>query len=158
MVDQTIRPISRLSDIDQHTASIEEGVGIPFETQSKLGSTNTQFKKAILKLEVTPDIAPNNVILLDVLVQKDDEGVRNSDGLAIDRKPLQTRVQVENGETIVPGGVYTGTNRDNRNSGPFFSDIPVSGHMFRRTAVEAKKKELQIFITPKILEHRISVP
>jgi len=118
----------------------------------------TQFKKTVLKLEVTPHIAPNNVILLDVLVQKDDEGVRNSGGLAIDRRALQTRVQVESGETIVLGGVYTGTNTDNRDSVPFFSDIPVLGYMFRRTEVEAKKKELLIFITPKILEQRISVP
>lgn len=152
----TIVSNPRLVTTDQHKASIEQGVEIPFETQSALGGTNTQFKKAVLKLEVTPHITPDDVILMDVLVTKDSEGDETPDGLAIDRRAIETSVQVESGETVVLGGVYESTKRDDVDSVPFFGELPGMGWLFRRTNVEDKKNELLIFITPKILKQSIN--
>ncbi len=152
----TIVSNPRLVTTDQHTASIEQGVEIPFATQSALGGTNTQFKKAVLKLEVTPHITPDDVILMDVLVTKDSEGAQTPDGLAIDRRAIETSVQVESGETVVLGGVYESTTRDDVDSVPFFGELPGFGWLFRRTNVEDSKNELLIFITPKILKRSIN--
>lgn len=146
----------RLVTTDQHTATIEQGIEIPFQTQSALGGTNTQFKKAVLKLEVTPHITPDDVILMDVLVQKDSPGDETPDGLAIDRRAIETSVQVESGETVVLGGVFESDTRDDLDSVPFFGELPGLGWMFRRTNVENNKRELLIFITPKILKKTIN--
>lgn len=146
----------RLVTTDQQTATIEQGIEIPFQTQSALGGTNTQFKKAVLKLEVTPHITPDDVILMDVLVQKDDRGEETPDGLAIDRRAIETSVQVESGETVVLGGVFESDTRDDVDSVPFFGELPGLGWMFRRTNVENNKRELLIFITPKILKKSIN--
>ena len=151
----TIVSNPRLITTDQHTARIEQGVEIPFETQSGLGGTNTQFKKAVLKLEVTPHITPDDVILMDVLVQKDAPGDVTTGGLAIDTREIETSVHVESGETVVLGGVYEGTKRDDLDSVPFFGELPGLGWLFRRTLVQDEKNELLIFITPKILKESL---
>ncbi len=151
----TIVSNPRLITTDQHTARIEQGVEIPFETQSGLGGTNTQFKKAVLKLEVTPHITPDDVILMDVLVKKDAPGDVTTGGLAIDKREIETSVQVESGETVVLGGVYEGTKRNDLDSVPFFGELPGLGWMFRRTLVQDEKNELLIFITPKILKESL---
>ncbi len=145
----------RLVTADQHTARIEQGVQIPFQTQSGLGGTNTQFKKAVLKLEVTPHITPDDVILMDVLVKKDAPGDVTTGGLAINTREIETSVQVESGETVVLGGVYEGNKRNDLDSVPFFGELPGLGWLFRRTNVENKKNELLIFITPKILKESL---
>ena len=146
----------RLITTDQHTARIESGIEIPFETQSGLGGTNTQFKKAVLKLEVTPHITPDDMILMDVLVKKDEPGIQTPGGLAINKREIETSVQVESGETVVLGGVYEGTTRDDLDSVPFFGELPGLGWLFRRTTVENTKNELLIFITPKILKESLN--
>ncbi|MCI0654935.1 MAG: type IV pilus secretin PilQ, partial [Methylococcaceae bacterium] len=151
----TIVSNPKLVTTDQNTASIEQGVEIPFQTQSSLGGTNTQFKKAVLKLEVTPHITPDDVILMDVLVQNDTAGTETPGGLAIDRRAIETSVQVESGETVVLGGVYIGETRNDVDSVPFFGELPGIGWLFRRTNVEDNKRELLIFITPRILKESI---
>ncbi|MGH8551552.1 MAG: type IV pilus secretin PilQ [Methylococcales bacterium] len=151
----TIVSNPKLVTTDQNTASIEQGVEIPFQTSSGLGGVNTQFKKAVLKLEVTPHITPDDVILMDVLVQNDTAGQQTATGLAIDRRAIETSVQVESGETVVLGGVYIGETRNDLDSVPFFGELPGIGWLFRRTIVQDNKRELLIFITPRILKESI---
>ncbi len=146
----------RLITTDQHTARIESGIEIPFETQSGLGGTNTQFKKAVLKLEVTPHITPDDMVLMDVLVKNDAPGDQTPGGLAINTREIETSVQVESGETVVLGGVYQGTTRNDLASVPFFGELPGLGWLFRRTTIENTKNELLIFITPKILKKSLN--
>lgn len=151
----TIVSNPKLVTTDQNTASIEQGVEIPFTSSSGLGGTNTQFKKAVLRLEVTPHITPDDVILMDVLVTNDTAGQQTSTGLAIDRRAIKTSVQVTSGETVVLGGVFIGENRDDVDSVPFFGELPGLGWMFRRTNVVNNKRELLIFMTPRILKESI---
>ncbi len=147
----TIVSNPRLVTTDQNTASIEQGVQIPFQSSSQNG-TNVQFKKAVLKLEVTPHITPDDVILMDVLVQNNTAGQQTPSGLAIDTREINTSVQVTSGETVVLGGVYVGETRNDVDSVPFFGELPGIGWMFRRTNVQNNKRELLIFITPRILK------
>lgn len=154
----TIVSNPRLVTTDQNKASIEQGVEIPFQVTSGQGQSNTQFKKAVLKLEVTPHITPDDVILMDVLVLNDTPGLQvleGTGGLAIDRRAIETNVQVESGETVVLGGVYIGETRNDVDSVPFFGELPGIGWLFRRTSVQDNKRELLIFITPRILKESI---
>ena len=151
----TIVSNPKLVTTDQNTASIEQGIEIPYQSSSGLGGTNTQFKKAVLKLEVTPHITPDDVILMDVLVLNDTQGQIVNNQPAIDRRAIETSVQVESGETVVLGGVYIGTTRNDVDSVPFFGELPGVGWLFRRTNVEDLKRELLIFITPRILKESI---
>ncbi|MGH8552021.1 MAG: type IV pilus secretin PilQ, partial [Methylococcales bacterium] len=156
----TIVSNPKLVTTDQNKASIEQGVEIPFVTQTTSAPggfpiSNTQFKKAVLRMEVTPHITPDDVILMDVLVQNDTQGVQTPGGLAIDRRAIETSVQVESGETVVLGGVYVGETRDDVDSVPFFGDLPGLGWMFRRKIDTTNKRELLIFITPRILKETI---
>ncbi|MGH8498267.1 MAG: type IV pilus secretin PilQ, partial [Methylococcales bacterium] len=151
----TIVSNPKLVTTDRNKASIEQGVEIPFVTQTNNSGSNTQFKKAVLKLEVTPHITPDDVILMDVLVQNDTQGVQTPTGLAIDRRAIETSVQVQSGETVVLGGVYVGENRDDVDSVPFFGELPGLGWLFRRKIDTTNKRELLIFITPRILKESI---
>ncbi len=151
----TIVSNPKLVTTDQNKASIEQGLEIPFVTQTENSGSNTQFKKAVLKLEVTPHITPDDVILMDVLVQNDTQGILTPNGLAIDRRAIETSVQVESGETVVLGGVYVGENRDDVDSVPFLGDLPWLGWLFRRKIDATNKRELLIFITPRILKESI---
>ncbi len=136
---------------DQTQASIEQGVEIPFQTVSQNG-TQTQFKKAVLKLQVTPHITPDDNVVMELLVKKDARGDLTPNGLAIDKREIQTTVQVANGETVVLGGVYEGTKDKTVNKVPFFGDLPVVGFLFRKETLADRKRELLVFITPKILK------
>ncbi|WP_286292295.1 type IV pilus secretin PilQ [Methylomarinovum tepidoasis] len=136
---------------DQTKASIEQGVEIPFQTVSQNG-TQTQFKKAVLKLEVTPHITPDDNVIMDLLVKKDAPGDLTPDGVAINKREIRTTVQVANGETVVLGGVYEKDRRKTVNKVPFFGDLPGFAFMFRKDGKSSKKNELLIFITPKVLE------
>ncbi|QSA99136.1 type IV pilus secretin PilQ [Methylococcus sp. EFPC2] len=154
----------RLITSDQTKAVIKQGVEIPYTTVSgsTTGSTVTvQFKQAVLELNVTPHITPDDNILMDLLIKKDSKGesVAGSFGsvqFAIDKREIETTAQVANGETVVLGGVYEGTKTNVTNKVPFLGDLPGVGFMFRKNSITDNKKELLIFITPKILKQQMA--
>jgi type IV pilus assembly protein PilQ len=116
-----------------------------------------QFRKANLKLEVTPQITPEGNVILEVDVNKDSVGRNTVAGFAIDTKHVKTQVLVENGGTVVIGGIFTQTERDLVNKVPLLGDIPGLGVLFRNTERTSNKTELLIFITPKIVSDRSAV-
>ncbi len=145
----------RVVTSDQTTARIETGVEIPFQSVSQNGTT-TQFKKAVLKLEVTPQITPDDRIVLELSITQDAPGqlVVNA-GPTINTNQIDTVVTVDNGETVVLGGVFTHDKLYTIEKVPFFGDLPLIGQFFRRTVDTNDKNELLIFVTPKILKETI---
>ena len=146
----------RLITSDQTKALIRQGVEIPYQSTVVAGGAGVaqiQFKQAVLELNVTPHITPDQNILMDLLVKKDARGEQVGLNFAIDKREIQTTVQVGNGETVVLGGVYEGTKTNTTDKVPLLGDLPGIGFMFRRNLVQDQKKELLIFITPKILHH-----
>lgn len=145
----------RITVANQHEAYIEQGTEIPYVQATSSGATSVEFKKAVLSLKVTPHITPDNRIILDLVVTQDTRGetVSTSTGpaIAIDTQEISTQVLVENGETIVLGGIFQQTSTDDVVKIPFFGDIPIFGHLFKNTQVLNEKRELLIFVTPKIL-------
>ncbi|MGR9105639.1 MAG: type IV pilus secretin PilQ [Gammaproteobacteria bacterium] len=148
----------RLVTTDQTKAYIEQGIEIPYlRAGGGIGSVaTTQFKKATLRLEVTPHITPDDVILMDVFVKNDTQGQIVNGQPAIDTRSIETNVEVDSGETVVLGGVYIGETRSDVDSVPFFGELPGLGWMFRRTNVQDNKRELLIFITPRILKESVA--
>nr|WP_246541697.1 type IV pilus secretin PilQ family protein [Collimonas antrihumi] len=146
----------RVVTADQQKALIEQGTEIPYQNATSSGATSVEFKKANLKLEVTPQITPDGNVILTVDVTNDSVGVVVPGGVSINTKHVQTQVQVENGGTVVIGGIYTQTISNNVNKVPLLGDIPVLGYLFKQTAVVNKRTELLIFLTPKIVIDRIS--
>jgi type IV pilus assembly protein PilQ len=144
----------RVVTADSQQALIEQGEEIPYQQATSSGATAVQFKKANLKLEVTPQITPDGNVILVVDVTKDSRGAPLANGstlVAINTKHVKTNVQVENGGTVVLGGIYTQTEADNVTKIPLFGDIPVFGNLFKTTGRSSEKTELLIFITPKIV-------
>ena len=135
-------------------ALIEQGEELPYQAATSSGATSVQFRKANLKLEVTPQITPEGNVILDVDVNKDSVGRNTVAGFAIDTKHVRTQVLVENGGTVVIGGIFTQTDRDSVNKVPLLGDLPVVGNLFRNTTRSSNKTELLIFITPKIVTDR----
>jgi type IV pilus assembly protein PilQ len=135
-------------------ATILQGRQIPFSTVSDSG-TNVEFKDAFLQLEVTPQITPDDRIRMDLKVSKDEQGaaVATATGLqaSIDKREIETQVMVNNGETVVLGGVFEQTKRDDASKVPLLGDIPLLGYLFRTTSRSETKRELLIFVTPQIL-------
>lgn len=146
----------RVVTADQLKALIEQGTELPYQVASASGATSIAFRKANLKLEVTPQITPDGNVILDVDVNKDSVGVETRAGFAIDTKHVKTQVLVENGGTVVLGGIFQQTERDSVTKVPLFGDLPVLGHLFKTTGRTSDKTELLIFITPKIMADRIS--
>jgi len=141
----------RVVTADQQAAIIEQGEEIPYQQATSSGATSIQFKKANLKLEVTPQITPDGNIILMVDVAKDSRGVAVGSSFAINTKHVKTNVQVENGGTVVLGGIFTQTEIDGLTKVPFFGDIPLLGHLFRSTTKTRDRTELLIFITPHVV-------
>lgn len=141
----------RVVTADQQPAVIEQGEEIPFQQSTSSGATAVQFKKANLKLEVTPQITPDGNIILVVDVAKDSRGTAVGQTFAINTKHVKTNVQVENGGTVVLGGIYTQSEFNSVNKIPFFGDLPLLGYLFRNTSRTRNKTELLIFITPRVL-------
>lgn len=145
----------RISTANQKKARIEQGVEIPYVQAASSGATTVEFKKAVLSLEVTPQVTPDNKIILDLTVTQDTEGkvvqTPTGNAVAIDTQRISTQVLVDNGETIVLGGIYQQQTIKTVNKVPFFGDIPYVGAMFRHSLDKTEKKELLIFVTPKIL-------
>ena len=141
----------RVVTADQQPALIEQGEEIPFQQATSSGATSVQFKKANLKLEVTPQITPDGNVILMVDVAKDSRGVAVGSSFAINTKHVKTNVQVENGGTVVLGGIFTQTEIDSELKVPLLGDIPVPGRLFRSTRRTRDQTELLIFITPRIV-------
>jgi len=148
----------RVITANQKEARIEQGVEIPYQQSASSGATTVQFKKAVLSLEVTPQITPDNNIIMDLRVHKDSVGeVISTGGLggtvpSIDTRAVETQVLVEDGQTVVLGGIYETERRETINKVPFLGDIPVVGFFFRSKEMRNDKSELLIFVTPRILE------
>ncbi len=143
----------RVITSNQSTALIEQGTEIPFQEASSSGATATSFKKAVLSLEVTPQITPDDKIIMDLKVNKDQAVYDPRFPVpSIDTKTVETQVLVENGETVVLGGVYEQTKSDGVSRVPFFGDLPYVGFLFKSTQSVNNKQELLIFVTPKIIK------
>jgi type IV pilus assembly protein PilQ len=147
---------------NQREATIEQGVEIPYQESSSSGATTTSFKKAVLSLKVTPQITPDNRIILDLTVAKDSvgESVQSATGglvPSIDTREIVTQVLVNDGQTVVLGGILETERRDSENKVPLLGDIPVLGHLFKSTSKTDDKRELLIFVTPRILREGASL-
>ena len=145
----------RITTSNQKEAYIEQGVEIPYQQAASSGATATQFKKAVLSLTVTPHITPDNKIILDLVVTQDTvSDVQSGQAPAIDTQRIGTQVLVNNGETIVLGGIYQQAIISTVSKVPVLGDIPYFGWLFRNTNQFNEKKELLIFVTPRIVtEH-----
>jgi type IV pilus assembly protein PilQ len=141
----------RIITADQVKALIEQGTELPYQQATSSGATSIAFRKANLKLEVTPQITPEGSIILQVDVNKDSVGRETSNGFAIDTKHIQTQVLVENGGTVVIGGIFEQNDRDNETKVPFLGDLPGVGNLFKQKTRSATKSELLVFITPRML-------
>ncbi|MDO6709642.1 type IV pilus secretin PilQ family protein [Aliiglaciecola sp. 2_MG-2023] len=145
----------RITVANQQEAYIEQGTEIPYVQATSSGATSVEFKKAVLSLKVTPHITPDNRVILDLVVTQDTRGetVSTSTGpaVAIDTQEISTQVLVENGETIVLGGIFQQTSTDDVSKIPLLGDLPVVGSLFRNSQKVNEKRELLIFVTPKIL-------
>ncbi|MFZ6638123.1 type IV pilus secretin PilQ [Undibacterium sp. TC4M20W] len=146
----------RVVTADQLKASIEQGTELPYQVATSSGATSIFFRKATLRLEVTPQITPDGNVILDVDVHKDSVGQETRAGFAIDTKEVKTIVLVENGGTVVLGGIFQQTERDSVTKVPFFGDLPLFGNLFKTTGRTNDKTELLIFITPKIVAEKFS--
>ena len=146
----------RIVTSDQETARIEQGVEIPFSTVSQNG-TQTQFKKAVLRLEVTPHITPDDHVQMELFITKDARGEETINGPTIDKREIQTEVLVDSGDTVVLGGIFEHERQRAVDSVPFFGELPGIGWMFRKQLKVDDKRELLIFITPKILKETLAL-
>jgi len=149
----------RVITSDQNKAVISQGKEIAYSTSSDSG-TNTEFKEALLKLEVTPHITPDDRIIMDLKVNKDAPDFASATvggEPPIDKRELETSVLVNNGETVVLGGVFERTTSDTVKRVPFFGDLPGLGVLFRQTQIQDENSELLIFVTPKILKDTLTL-
>jgi type IV pilus assembly protein PilQ len=149
----------RVMTANQNEALIEQGVEIPYQQATSSGATSVSFRKANLSLKVKPQITPDGKITMTLDVNKDTPNTRLSTGagVAIDTKHVKTEVLVENGGTVVIGGIYTQETRNNTQRIPFFGDLPYIGWLFKNREWIDDKTELLIFITPKIIAESLSV-
>ncbi|WP_279506788.1 type IV pilus secretin PilQ [Aeromonas veronii] len=141
----------RVTTANQKPALIEQGTEIPYEESTSSGATSVTFKKAVLSLKVTPQITPDNRVILDLTVTQDTVGQAVGETFAINAQSITTQVLVRNGETLVLGGIYQQTIKSDISKVPLLGDIPGLGALFRKTSSENKKRELLIFVTPKIV-------
>lgn len=141
----------RVITADQTKALIEQGTEFPYQTATSSGATSLSFRKANLKLEVTPQITPEGNIIMELDVNKDSRGETTAAGIAIDTKHIKTQVLVENGGTVVIGGIFTLDEAENEIKVPLLGDIPFLGNLFKSRERTSKKQELLVFITPKMI-------
>nr|PZN75642.1 MAG: type IV pilus secretin PilQ [Pseudomonadota bacterium] len=152
----------RIVTANQKEARIQQGVEIPYQESASSGATTVQFKEAVLELRVTPQITPDNRIILDLNVKKDSVGqvLVTSGGVnvpSIDTREVSTQVLVNDGHTVVLGGILETEERDDLNKVPYLGDVPVLGRLFKSTRKTNNKDELLIFVTPKILREGVNV-
>ena len=144
----------RVVTADQQKALIEQGEELPYQVATSSGATSLQFRKANLKLEVTPQITPDGNVILDVDVTKDSVGRATAAGFAINTKHVKTQVLVENGGTVVIGGIFEQNDREDITKVPFLGDVPYLGNLFKTRSTTSSKTELLIFLTPKVVTDR----
>ena len=142
----------RVVTANQKEATIEQGTEIPFQEASSSGATSTSFKKAVLSLKVTPQITPDDRVIMDLAVNQDTVGQEFSGIPSVDTRSVTTQVLVDNGDTVVLGGIYEQTKREDIEKVPFFGDLPYFSWLFKTTSVRDDKRELIIFVTPRILK------
>jgi len=147
----------RVLTADQVEAVIEQGTEIPYQQATSSGATAVSFRKANLSLKVKPQITPDGSIIMTLDVNKDQPGAATAAGLQINTKHVKTEVLVENGGTVVIGGIYEQQDRTDITKIPFFGDLPFLGVLFRNTAVSSNKTELLVFITPRIVNERLTI-
>jgi type IV pilus assembly protein PilQ len=147
----------RLITADKRKATILQGEEIGYLTQAASGGTTVAFKQAVLSLEVTPQITPDDKVILELLVKKDSRGQIVGGIPSIDRKEINTQILVDNGDTAVLGGVFEQTTSTNIDKVPFLGDIPFVGNLFKRTVKVDNKTELLIFITPRIIKDQLTI-
>src|SRR5262249_41618961 len=143
-------------------AVISSGTQIPYQQAASSGATTVEFKPAVLSLKVTPQITPDNRIILDLDVKKDSVGavIVTSGGVgvpSIDTRSITTQVLVNDGQTVVLGGILETEQRRDEQKVPYLGDVPVLGRLFKTTRTKNNKDELLIFITPKILHEGVNV-
>ncbi len=156
--DQKLKTISspRVLTADQVEAVVEQGIEIPYQQATSSGATSVSFRKANLSLKVKPQITPDGNIIMDLDVNKDIPGAITPAGVQISTKHIKTQVLVENGGTVVIGGIYEEIDNVNSARTPFFGDLPYIGFLFRNTTTVRNKTELLIFITPRIMNERLT--
>jgi type IV pilus assembly protein PilQ len=141
----------RIITSDNNKALIEQGTEFPYQQATSSGATSVAFRKAALKLEVTPKITPEGNVILTLDITKDSRGETTAAGVAIDTKHIQTQVLVENGGTVVIGGIFELTETQSVSKVPLLGDIPVMGNLFKNTQRTSNKQEMLVFITPKMV-------
>lgn len=145
----------RITTLNQQTAYIEQGTEIPYVESASSGATSVSFKKAVLSLQVTPQITPDNKLILDLVITQDSQGETVSTGtgqaVSINTQEIATQVLVNNGETLVLGGIYQQQVTDYVKKVPLLGDIPYLGYFFKTTIQDNSKAELLIFVTPRIV-------
>jgi len=147
----------RVITADQQKALIEQGEELPYQVATSSGATSLQFRKANLKLEVTPQVTPEGNVILDVDITKDSVGRATTAGFAINTKHVKTQVLVENGGTVVIGGIFEQQDREDITKVPWLGDVPYLGNLFKTRTTSSAKTELLIFLTPKVVTERTAV-
>jgi len=144
----------RIITADQIKAFIKQGTKVPFQKATSSGATSVEFQEATLKLEVTPQITPEGNVILDVQINKDTLGSLTSAGREINVKEIKTQVLVENGGTVVIGGIFEQADQSGVTKVPFLGDVPYLGALFRTRNEESQRVELLIFLTPRVVSER----
>jgi type IV pilus assembly protein PilQ len=147
----------RVITADNVEATIEQGTEIPYQQATSSGATSVSFRKATLSLKVTPQITPDENVMMRLHVTKDSVGQNTAAGPAIDTKQVQTEVLVENGGTVGIGGIYEHEENDQTNKVPVLGDIPVIGYLFKQNLKTNNKRELLIFVTPRLVSEKTAV-
>ena len=140
----------------QRPAVIEQGTELPYQSATSSGATSVSFRKANLRLEVTPQITPEGNVILDVDVSRDAVGQLTNAGYAIDTRHVKTQVLVEDGGTVVIGGIYEQYERNRTDKVPLLGDIPILGYLFRSTSRSNDRTELLVFLTPRIVTDKLA--
>lgn len=146
----------RVVTADKTKALIEQGTEFPYQQATSSGATSVAFRRATLKLEVTPQITPEGNIILDLDISKDSRGETTAAGIAINTKHIKTQVLVENGGTVVIGGIFELTESESEARVPLLGDIPVAGNLFKNRSRQTSKQEMLVFITPKMVSDRLA--
>jgi type IV pilus assembly protein PilQ len=148
----------RVLTSNQKAAFIESGTEIPYQEATSSGATSTSFQKAVLSLTVTPQITPDDRLIMDLQISKDSVGEFSVDGIpSIDTNQVSTQVLVDDGETLVLGGIYEQIKRNEIDRTPFFGELPLVDWMFKKTLSQDDRAELLIFVTPKIVKEELNI-
>ena len=148
----------RVLTSNQKAAFIESGTEIPYQQATSSGATSTSFQKAVLSLSVTPQITPDDRLIMDLQISKDSVGEFSVDGIpSIDTNEVSTQVLVDDGETLVLGGIYEQVKRNEIDRTPFFGELPLVDWMFKKTLKQDDRAELLIFVTPKIVKEELNI-